>query len=210
MTDPNLSLFLVAALILLLTPGPSVLYIVARSIEQGARAGIVSALGMLVGGTVHIAAAAAGVSAILMTSSVAFSVLKYLGAAYLVYMGVQTLRSARHATHIASAPPMPLLRIFRQAVVVQVLNPKAALFFFAFLPQFVSPGRGPVSLQIIMLGLAYHAMGLVTDSGYAVAAGRLRGWLSRSAQTVRVQRQVAGATYIGLGILTAASGGRSK
>jgi threonine/homoserine/homoserine lactone efflux protein len=123
-----------------------------------------------------------------------------------MYLGVKTLRSARQPVEIARPQRQPLSRTFREAITVQIFNPKAALFFFAFLPQFVDPARGPAFLQILFLGGVYHALALVTDSGYAFAAGQLRSWLTRSTRVVKVQRNVSGATYIGLGILTATAG----
>lgn len=198
--------FITAALVLLLTPGPSVLFIVARSIDQGVKAGLVSVVGMAAGGTVHVAAAALGVSAILMSSAVVFTTFKYAGAGYLIYLGVKTLRSAREPVQALQPKQQPLRRIFLEAITVQVLNPKAALFFFAFLPQFVDPARGSAFAQIVLLGGIYHGLALLTDSAYAVAAGKLSAVLRRSERVVRVQRNVAGATYIGLGVLTAASG----
>jgi threonine/homoserine/homoserine lactone efflux protein len=202
----SFGIFVAAALILLLTPGPSVLFIVARSIDQGTRAGLVSVAGMATGGIVHVTAAALGVSAIVLSSALAFAALKYVGAAYLVYLGVNTLRSARQPVEIARPQRQPLSRTFREAITVQIFNPKAALFFFAFLPQFVDPARGPAFLQILFLGGVYHGLALVTDSAYALAAGQLRSWLTRSTRVVKVQRNISGATYIGLGILTATAG----
>lgn len=204
--NASFGVFVAAALILLITPGPSVLFIVARSIEQGSRAGLVSVAGMLVGGVVHVTAAALGVSAILASSAVAFSIVKYIGAAYLLYLGIRTLASARASIEIATPTPEPLARIFRQAITVQILNPKAALFFLAFLPQFVDPARGSAMLQVFFLGGVYHGLALVTDSAYALAAGQLASWLRRNTRVVRVQRTVSGMTYIGLGLLTATAG----
>jgi threonine/homoserine/homoserine lactone efflux protein len=202
----SFGIFVAAALILLITPGPSVLFIVARSIDQGTRAGLVSVAGMATGGIVHVTAAALGVSAIVLSSALAFAALKYVGAAYLIYLGTKTLRSARQPVEITRPQRQPLSRTFREAITVQIFNPKAALFFFAFLPQFVDPARGPAFLQILFLGAVYHGLALVTDSAYALAAGQLRSWLTRSTRVVKVQRNVSGATYIGLGILTATAG----
>lgn len=202
----SLWIFVAAAVVLLVTPGPSVLFIIARSVDQGVRAGLVSVAGLALGGVVHVTAAGLGLSAILLSSALAFATVKYVGAAYLVYLGLRTLMSARATAELGSPVRQPLKRIFRDAVVVQILNPKAALFFFAFLPQFVDSNRGSPLLQILLLGGIYHGMALVTDSAYAVAAGKLGHWVRRSARVVRVQRRVSGATYIGLGVLTASSG----
>lgn len=202
----NFALFIAAALVLLITPGPSVLFIVARSVEQGVKAGLVSVVGMAAGGTVHVAAAALGVSAILLSSALLFTVVKYVGAVYLIYLGIRTLLSARQAVAVEVPEARPLRTVFFEAVTVQILNPKAALFFFAFLPQFVAPDRGAVPLQILMLGGIYHGLALITDSAYAIAAGRLGLLLRGNRRLIRLQRQVSGATYIGIGLVTAGTG----
>ena len=203
----TLGLFVAAAAILLITPGPAVLYIVARSVEHGRAAGIVSALGIQVGTLFHVAAAAFGVSAILVSSALAFSVLKYVGAAYLIYLGVRTL--ARKETE-AAPDVLPrersLLRIFVQGVVVNVLNPKTALFFLAFLPQFVNPARGAVAAQVLFLGLVFVLLGAFTDGTWALLAGSASGFLRNHAGFRRGQRYVAGTVYLSLGIATAVSG----
>ena len=142
-------LFVTAALVLLLIPGPAVFYIVGRSIGHGRSAGLVSALGISVGSLVHTAAAAVGLSALLMSSAVAFAAVKYLGAAYLIYLGIQKIRREEPFELSGDAPRVKLGRIFGQGIVVNVLNPKAALFFFAFLPQFVDASRGHVASQIL-------------------------------------------------------------
>src|ERR1700736_1025197 len=151
----SLVLFVSAALLLLVIPGPAVFYILGRSIGQGRVAGLVSALGISVGSLVHTAAASVGLSALLMSSAIAFGIVKYLGAAYLIYLGVQKLRHEDSAELSGDAPPVKLSRIFAQGIVVNVLNPKAALFFFAFLPQFVDPTRGHVAAQILFLGVLF-------------------------------------------------------
>jgi threonine/homoserine/homoserine lactone efflux protein len=159
--DPTLwGLFLVASLVLLLTPGPAVLYIVARSIQHGRSAGIVSVVGIHAGTIVHIAAAAIGISALVVSSALAFAVVKYLGAAYLIWMGIRTFLTR----DLAPEPPTPnkssLGRAFRDGFVVNVFNPKTAIFFLAFLPQFIDPARGPVHWQIMVLGLTFMALGI--------------------------------------------------
>lgn len=205
---PDIPLFLIAALILLLTPGPAVLYIVARSMDQGRIAGLVSVLSIETGNFVHVLAATLGLSAILMSSALAFSAVKYLGAAYLVYLGVRRLLAPEGAHQPASFKPQSLRRIYRQGVLVAVLNPKTALFFFAFLPQFVDPARGPVNLQLLALGGTFVLMAIVTDGTYALLAGSLGGWLKSSPAFLRFDRYVIGSVYIGLG-LTAALGDAS-
>ncbi|MBL8166313.1 MAG: LysE family translocator [Anaerolineae bacterium] len=198
----TLLLFLGSALALLLTPGPAVLYIITRSVDQGRPAGLASVIGVELGNLVHVLAAAAGLSAILLSSALAFDVVKYLGAAYLIYLGIRTL-----LTPIAdvSAPVerKPLGKIFQQAVVVAVLNPKTALFFFAFLPQFIDPARGPVGTQILFLGALFVLLGTLTDGSYALAAGTAGAWLRGNPWFSRFQRYVAGTIYIGLGITAA-------
>jgi threonine/homoserine/homoserine lactone efflux protein len=205
----DLLLFMTAAIVLLVIPGPAVLYIVARSIDQGRRAGLASCSGIATGGLVHILAAAFGLSALLVSSAMAYSVVKYAGAAYLIYLGIKKFRerpaivdSAKHV------PPAPLRQVYAQGVLVQVLNPKAAIFFFAFLPQFVNPARGSVILQFLALGMLFTVMGITSDSLWAVTAGSAAGWLQRNRTFLRHQRYVSGTVYIGLGIATAASGSR--
>jgi threonine/homoserine/homoserine lactone efflux protein len=205
-----LGLFVVAALVLLLTPGPAVLYIVARSVEQGRLAGLVSALGVHVGTLVHVAAAALGVSAILVSSALAFDVVKYLGALYLVYIGVRKLLGWDQPVEGGALAPRSLRRLFGQGVVVNVLNPKTALFFLAFLPQFVDPSKGAVGVQILVLGLIFVALGVVSDGLYAVAAGTAGGWLKRERRLLRAERYVSGSVFIGLGVTAALAGNGRK
>src|SRR5918912_1529960 len=149
---PRLSLFVSVTLLLVFMPGPNTLYIIARSVRQGRRAGIVSSLGVQVGSLVHISAATCGLSALLLSSALAFGVVKYAGAAYLIFLGVKTLLTKEEATAARAVRKARLSRVFLQGVVVNLLNPKTALFFFAFLPQFIDPARGRVELPIILLG----------------------------------------------------------
>ncbi|HEV8529844.1 MAG TPA: LysE family translocator [Methylomirabilota bacterium] len=206
----SLGLFIAAALVLLLTPGPAVLYIVARSIDQGRRAGLVSMLGVHAGTLVHVAAAAAGLSALLAASAMAFSVVKYLGATYLIFLGVRRLLD--RTTSVASPrPERPRLRrAFLDGVVVNVLNPKTALFFLAFLPQFVITARGDVGAQILGLGLLFVGLGVITDGLYAVGAGTAAQWLRGNPRFVRSERWVSGSMYIGLGVAAAFSSSHRK
>jgi len=210
--DPSrLGLFVVAALVLLLTPGPAVLYIVTRSVDQGRRAGLVSVLGVHAGTLVHVAAAAAGLSAVLAASATAFSVVKYLGAAYLIYLGVRQLvsRIGEPADVAFTATPR-LSRAFVDGFVVNVLNPKTALFFLAFLPQFVSVSRGAVPVQIACLGIVFCALGLVTDGLYALTAGTAAHWLRARRGIALTRRWIPGTMYIGLGLATALSPSHRK
>ncbi|MFZ5911694.1 MAG: LysE family translocator [Chloroflexota bacterium] len=149
---PNLPVFLLAALVLLLTPGPAVLYIIARGMDQGRLAGFVSVLSIETGNSVHVLAATLGLSAILMSSALAFSVVKYLGAGYLIYLGIRRWLARDQGHEIAAFQKQSLRRIYSQGVLVAILNPKTALFFLAFLPQFVDPSLGLVTLQLLTLG----------------------------------------------------------
>ena len=202
----RLALFVGAALALLLVPGPAVLYIVTRSIHQGRRAGLVSVLGIHLGTLVHITAATAGLSALLVSSATAFTVVKLAGAAYLIGLGLWTLVSRKAETDAALGDERRLRRVFTQGVVVNVLNPKTALFFLAFLPQFVDPHRGHAALQIALLGLTFAALGMVTDSIWAIAAGTAGDVLRRSRRFALVQRYVSGTVFVGLGVVTALAG----
>jgi threonine/homoserine/homoserine lactone efflux protein len=212
--DPRgLALFLAAALVLLLIPGPAVIFIVARSVERGRGAGLVSALGAASGTLFHIAAAALGLSALLLSSALAFSVVKSVGAAYLIVLGLRTLlsREVETAPDARESSTTPLAQIYRQAVLVNVLNPKTALFFVAFLPQFVDPRRGAVAAQFLTLGAIFAAMGLATDSLYALAAGSAARRFRESRRFARGRRWIIGSTYLALGVVAAVSdGGRSK
>src|SRR5512136_2888180 len=200
---PNLPVFLLAALVLLLTPGPAVLYIVARSLDQARRAGLVSVLSIEVGNSVHVLAAAAGLSALLLSSALAFSIVKYMGAAYLIYLGLRRLLTRDAVQSAAGLQRQSLRRIFRQGVIVAVLNPKTALFFLAFLPQFVDPSRGSVAAQLLTLGCLFVLMAVITDSLYALLAGTAGQWLKGTRSFVRAERYVVASVYIGLGVTAA-------
>jgi threonine/homoserine/homoserine lactone efflux protein len=206
----NLGLFVVAALVLLLTPGPAVLYIVTRSIDQGRRAGLVSMLGVHVGTLVHVGAAAIGLSALLVASATAFTVVKWLGAAYLVYLGVRRILDRSVAASVESGRPRQLRRAFLDGVVVNALNPKTALFFLAFLPQFVDLARGRPEAQILGLGLLFVLLGIVTDGAYALSAGTAARWLRGRPRVLASERWISGSVYIGLGVAAAVSSGGRK
>ena len=167
---PSLSLFVLAALALLLVPGPAVLYIVTRSAAHGRRAGFASVLGIEAGSLVHAMAAALGLSALLLTSALAFQVVKYAGAVYLVYLGVRTLFSRDDEAGPMAPTQANLTQLFAKGFLVNLLNPKTALFFYAFLPQFVDPSRGAVQGQIFMLGMMFVILATCTDSLYALHA----------------------------------------
>ncbi len=205
--DPDrLAVFVVAALALLVVPGPAVLYIVARSVHEGRRAGLASVLGIHVGTLVHIAAATAGLSALVVSSAVAFTAVKVAGAIYLVGLGLWTLFSRRAEPDLVLGGERNLRRAFAQGIVVNVLNPKTALFFLAFLPQFVDPNASHPALQIAFLGLLFAVLGSITDSIWALAAGTAGGVVRRSRRLLRTQRYVTGSVYIGLGVVTAFAG----
>jgi threonine/homoserine/homoserine lactone efflux protein len=201
----TLLLFAAAALALIVVPGPAVLYIVAQSIDRGRLAGVVSALGVAVGGLVHVTAAAIGLSSLLVSSASAFNVVKYAGAAYLIGLGVWTLLDRRGDTSAAIPKERKLSRRFWQGVVVNVLNPKTALFFFAFLPQFVDAEKGSVALQIGVLGLVFVLLAVFSDSLWALAAGTASERLRGNRRFLAVQRYVSGSVFVGLGALTAAA-----
>jgi threonine/homoserine/homoserine lactone efflux protein len=216
----RLPVFLFASLILLLTPGPAVLYIVARSLDQGRLAGLVSVASIEIGNSFHVIAAALGVSALLMSSALAFSAVKYLGAAYLVYLGLRKLfsRAGRQAQPAEAQPAeaqpagaqsavtverQRLRTIFSQGVVVATFNPKTALFFLAFLPQFVDRSRGPVAVQMLALGCIFVTMAIVSDGMYALLAGSVGQWLKSTRTFLWAERYIAGSIYIGLGVTAA-------
>jgi threonine/homoserine/homoserine lactone efflux protein len=211
MFDPSrLIVFVLAAGALLITPGPAVLYIVTRSIDQGRLAGIVSVLGIGLGTLFHVAGAALGLSAILMSSALAFDIVKYLGAAYLIYIGVKKLFAKNDAFLPQQIAHQKLSRIFFQGVIVNILNPKTALFFFAFLPQFVDPARGSVPVQMLILGLIMLFMGLFSDGVYAILAGSAGNWLRTNQRFLRVQKYVTGSIYILLGLTAAFAGSNQE
>jgi threonine/homoserine/homoserine lactone efflux protein len=199
---PELSaieLFAAASVALLLIPGPAVLYIVAQSAEQGRSAGLASVAGIHIGTFVHIVAAAVGLSALILASAVAFSVVKFAGAAYLVYIGLRKLLERGSASE-AEPRRAPLRRVFARGAIVNVLNPKTALFFLAFLPQFVDTERGAVWSQVVVLGLVFVVLGLVSDSIYALVGDAVGSLLRRRATAMR---RVSGTIYVGLGAVAA-------
>jgi len=204
--DPShLLVFVGAALLLLVVPGPSVLYVVTQSVSHGRRAGIASVAGITTGTLVHIAAATVGLSALLASSALAFDVVKYLGAAYLVVIGVRRLVGLERAQKERTGGARNLGRLYRQGIVVNTLNPKTALFFLAFLPQFVDPSRGVAWVQILLLGLLFATLGFLSDGTWALVAGTLGERLRRSRRFPAVQRYVSGSVFVGLGAVAAFS-----
>lgn len=215
MQVPHFGFFVAASVVLFVTPGPAVLYIVTRSLDQGRTAGLVSTCGLHTGTLVHVAAAVAGISALLSSSTLALDVVRWAGAAFLVYLGVRELLPAPqavalHAPEPRDAPPTPatgpsLRRLFSQGILINVLNPKVALFLLAFMPQFVDASRGAVWRQMAFLGLSFVALGLAIDFLYALAAGSAGGWLRGSRRFARGARYVTGSLYLGLGLAAAFS-----
>jgi threonine/homoserine/homoserine lactone efflux protein len=207
----SIGVFCAAAILLLLTPGPAVLYIVARSVEQGRIAGLASVCGITTGTLVHVLAAALGLSALLASSALAFAVVKYAGAGYLIYVGIRRIlsRTGTPASPL-TLPRRSLGRLYRDGFLVNLLNPKTALFFLAFLPQFVDPARGAVAMQIAFLGLLFTLMGLTSDALYALVAGTAGRWVKRSGRYLRWERYVTGGVFIGLGVTAAFAGNVRK
>jgi threonine/homoserine/homoserine lactone efflux protein len=206
----SLALFAAGAVILLVIPGPAVTYIVSRSVAHGRAAGLVSVMGISVGTLCHVLAATLGLSALLVSSARAFQAVKYLGAAYLVYLGIRTLRREDHYLSQSGAKESRLVRIFGEGVLVNVLNPKTALFFLAFLPQFVNPSRGHTTTQILELGILFVLMSCASDSIYALLADSVAERTRGNARLQRMQRKLSGATLIALGLTCAFSGAKSK
>lgn len=207
----NLGLFFGAALVLLLIPGPAVLYIVGRSVEQGRGAGVVSILGIHAATLVHVAAAVLGLSAILASSALAFSAVKYAGAVYLIWLGFKKIfgRSENRGMN-AARPKHDRARLFREGFIVNLLNPKTAMFFLAFLPQFVDASRGHAGMQMAFLGMLFTSLGLITDGCYALAAGTAGNWLKRNSGYQKWERYGTGMLLIGLGVTAAFAGNQKK
>lgn len=206
----TIALFLLAGLGLLLIPGPSVLYVVTRSAAQGRRAGFASVLGIESAACVHIFAAAFGLSAILLTSALAFNVVKYLGAAYLILLGLRTLLSKKKHQDGPVELPRSHFHLCSRGFLVNLLNPKTAIFFYAFLPQFVDPSRGAIVEQILLLGVLYVLMAACTHGLYALLSSAVGRWLNKSKLVQRWQRSITGWIYILLGVTTAVTGAAKK
>jgi threonine/homoserine/homoserine lactone efflux protein len=209
MPEPHtLAVFALAAFVLIVIPGPGVIYVVTRSIEHGRTAGLISALGVDTGNLTHALAAAVGLSALVASSAEAFTIIKFAGAGYLIYLGIRALSTSGDQEFDEPAEARRSWRtLFLWGYLVELLNPKTALFFLAFLPQFADPARGSVGLQIMILGVCFTGIAVVSDCTYALLAGaagrRLRGWWDRR----RIDR-ASGVIYIGLGLLAAFSHGR--
>ena len=204
----QLYLFLGASLALLLVPGPAVLYITARSANQGRLAGLVSVLAIETANFLQAVAATLGLSAILLSSALAFDIVKYLGAAYLIYLGIRKLLAREAEVENATIQRESLSRIYWQGFAINLLNPKTALFYFAFLPQFVDPAKGNVTTQTLMLGAIFVGMACITDSMYALVTSSLAERLRGSRHFQKGQRYFTGLVYVGLGITTAFAGSK--
>jgi threonine/homoserine/homoserine lactone efflux protein len=202
---PSLStyaLFVVTCLALLAIPGPAVLYVVSRSIDQGRRAGLASVLGIATGTVVHVTMATVGLSSLILASRVAFDAVRYVGAAYLAYLGVRRLLT-RHVEQDVEARPRTVRDLYTQGLIVNLLNPKTIVFIFAFVPQFVDLGAGHVWFQVMVLGLTFAGLGLASDSLYALVAGTVADRLRGTPLVARVERFVGGTVLIGLGVTSA-------
>jgi len=199
-------LFCLAATALIVIPGPAVLYIVSQSVGQGRRAGLVSASGVASGGLVHVLAAAIGLSGLLLSSAALFSVVKFAGAGYLIYLGGRRLLGLDKSAFAAPTQARSYGDLYRDGAVVNILNPKTALFFYAFLPQFLGPDRGAVALQALVLGALFVTIALISDSLWALASGSAATWLRERPVAVKVERWVTGTVLIGLGTAAALTG----
>lgn len=203
------AIFVAACFVLLIVPGPAVLYIAARSIDQGRMAGMVSVLGIHLGTVVHVLAAAVGISALLLASATAFTLVKFAGAAYLIWLGLKRIFGAT-GDEAQSLKRESLRRIFWEGVVVNILNPKTALFFLAFLPQFVDPAKGTIAMQITVLGLTFIVLGIITDGAYALLAGTAAGWVKARPRFMDIQKYLTGGIFIALGLGAALAGSGRK
>ena len=198
----SLLAFAVASVVLLMIPGPAVLYVVNRSVSDGRSVALASVGGLELGNLVHALAATAGLSAVIATSATAFSIVKWAGAVYLIGVGTLTLLRRPDALSVEGGY-LSYRRAFAQGVIVNVLNPKVALFFLSYLPQFVEPSRGPAWSQVLVLGLTFVVLGLCTDSLWAIATSTLRTVLLRGRSLPFIRRWVSGSVFVMLGVLAA-------
>ena len=199
----KLLIFIPVTLILVVTPGPNTLYIIARSIQGGSRAGFISCLGILVGTLIHVTAAGVGLTALLASSALVFGVIKYAGAAYLIWIGLKTFLTYQRSLSVPEMHGRHSGSVFYQGLLVNLLNPKTALFFMAFLPQFVDTSRGRVTLQIILFGAILACLGTTSDCAYALLADGVGKLFRDNLRLLRPLRYVAGSVYLGLGLATA-------
>lgn len=196
----SLLLFVGAGLLLNITPGPDLLYILGRSVSQGRAAGVVSALGIGAGCLVHVAAAALGLSALLLALPHAYDLVRWAGALYLVFLGLRALRSPVASLEVKALAPVPLGRIFLQGAITNVLNPKVALFFLAFLPQFANPARGPIAPQLLLLGTIFAVDGTLVCVAFALFASRIGDWLRSRYGVSRLLDRATGGLFLALGL----------
>ncbi len=209
-TVPMLLTFAVAATLLIVVPGPNLIYIVPRGIDQGRRAAVVSALGVETGMLIHVGAAVLGLSAVLASSELLFNVVRYAGAAYLIWLGVASIRSRpADLTDPAGGRKLSPARLYTQGIVINVLNPKVGLFFLAFLPQFLDPSRGDTSVQILVFGAIFSGIATISDLLYAMASGAIGSWLRRRSSVARLRGKFSGVVYIALGAVAALTGSSS-
>jgi len=205
------AVFLATAMALLAVPGPAVLYVVTRSIEMGRAGGISSVAGITTGTVVHVTLATAGLSSLILASTVAFDAVKYVGAAYLVFLGIRRLVTRKEETLDGERAPRTRRRAYTQGIVVNLTNPKTIVFVFAFLPQFVDVNAGHVWLQVLVLGFSFAGLGFLSDSAYALAAGTVADRLRGSRGIARFERWFGGSVLVGLGVAAAVwSPGRSS
>nr|MDT0661516.1 LysE family translocator [Micromonospora sp. DSM 115978] len=197
--DPGLlALFLVAVLVICVTPGPDMLYVLATSVSQGVRAGLVASVGMSVGMLVHTVVVALGLAALVSTVPVVFDVIKFAGAAYLVYIGIRSWRDSSSASTVERRPIVPMRTVLWRATMTNLLNPKIVLFYLAFLPQFVDADRGRPGVQLLILGLLFVVVGLLVDSAIALTAGWLGEWLQRRHRLDKLLNRIAGTVFVAL------------
>lgn len=207
---PRFVAFVLAGLALNIIPGADMTFVMASAARGGTRSGLAAALGIGAGALVHIAAAVVGLSALIASSQAAFAAVKWLGAAFLLYLAFTMVRGGGGAGEAARPVPASNWKIFRAGALVNILNPKVGLFFLAFLPQFVEVGRGRVAVQVAFLGLLFTFLGLITDGCYALAAGTAGDRLKRSRGYLRFERYVSGVLFIGLGLTAAFAGNQKK
>jgi threonine/homoserine/homoserine lactone efflux protein len=200
LAQETLITYLVILLGFVFIPGPATLLTLARSSQSGIRVGLFTGFGIAVGDIVHTLLAVLGISAIILTSALLFSIVKYVGAAYLIYLGIKALFEKKGLTFAKTTQELTAPAAFRQGVILEVLNPKSAMFFLAFLPQFVNPEQGFVALQLITLGLLFVLMGLLSTLVVALSAGRIGAFLRRNPVLIRRQNKAVGSLYCGLGV----------
>lgn len=204
----TIGLFTLASILLAITPGPDMIYIATRSIGQGRNAGVVSVLGIHTGILIHTLAAVLGLSALIAASAIAFSIVKYAGAAYLIYIGIQTFLGKSEKLEVKSTAQAKLSEVFYQGLLVNLLNPKVILFFLAFLPQFVNPTWGSVKIQLLLLGILFIVVTLPIDMGVGLAGGQFGIWLRAKQEIQQATKWVTGSIYIMLGLTTAMTSSR--